>query len=463
MDPDHNHESTGRHTSRLIASLAVLGVITGLQGCGTTPGGAERAASEQLATVGSVYRPAGVRPTLPELQPSSSAADFVRFAILNHPAIEAAFHDWRATVAAIPTARGLADPQLTFEADIMEKLVTFMPGVMFEIMNGATRRAMADQMSAESETAYRTYLAEIQRTAVRVHLAWLDCVYAEEAIALHAAMLTAFDEAAATAAAEYVTGRGMATLETQVRLRNEAGMHHTEHHATAAQRRAARARLKAALGIADGEPNPPWPTPRLVRTPLPPREELWRQVLESNPELAVMRAMIDMAVAEIVVAERARSPNFMLGAMVDVKASPLMFRPTGSVSLPVFREKIAAGINAASARRDAAIARVSSGQLMLAADFAQMLYMVNEADEMLTYIESTALPNLENTVATAAAGYESGLGGATMIAELQAMKIEMAVRRLNALRARESAAVQLLLLARGAELPLPPAVAAGGN
>ncbi len=44
--------------------------------------------------------------------------------------------------------------------------------------------------------------------------------------------------------------------------------------------------------------------------------------------------------------KNAMSPDFTLGLMTDVKADPLMFRPTASVSLPVWREKIAATIAA---------------------------------------------------------------------------------------------------------------------
>jgi outer membrane protein, heavy metal efflux system len=315
--------------------------------------------------------------------------------------------------------------------------------VMFEFMNSGTRTAMAREMAAGSNVAYRNYLAQIQRTAVEVHRAWVELAYADEALELHTAMLTAFDEAAEAAAADYVTGRGMASLETQLRLRKESGMHHTEHHATAGLRRASRARFKAALGLGQEAPNPPWPAARLQLTTLPTREELWRQITHANPDLAVMRSMVDMAIASTAVAERAGKPNFALGAMVDLKASPLMFRPTGSVSLPIWREKIAAGIETARARHDAAAARVSAGELMLAAELARMLYMVQEADEMLAYIDETALPSLDTMLATTAAGYQSGMSGATMVVETRAMKLEMQGRRLNALRDREAAVAEL--------------------
>ncbi|MDQ5979289.1 MAG: outer membrane protein heavy metal efflux system, partial [Verrucomicrobiota bacterium] len=137
---------------------------------------------------------------------------------------------------------------------------------------------------------------------------------------------------------------------------------------------------------------------------------------------------------------------FTLGLMTDVKADPLMFRPTASVSLPVWREKIAATIAAAEARRDAAAARVSADQLTMAAELARMLYMVRESDRMLAYIDNTALPNLTRMSALAEAGYQSGAGEAGMITDARHMATLMRLERLAALRERETAVTDLLLM-----------------
>ena len=153
-----------------------------------------------------------------------------------------------------------------------------------------------------------------------------------------------------------------------------------------------------------------------------------------------------MAVAGVDVARQTGRPNFAVGAMVDLKANPLMVRPTAVISLPLWREKIAATIAAAEARRDAAAARVSVEQLTLAAELAQMLYMVREADRMLGYINGTALPNFERSYATLEVGVQSGMTSAAMIAETRLMALDLRHERLELLRQRETAAVDLALL-----------------
>lgn len=433
---------------------AVLGLVAAaasLGGC-VGPGAAERDARARVVRVGEALPPAESRAALPELRADSPPEDFLRFALFNHPAVAAAYHDWHATVEQIAPARALPDPRLTLEADIADELMTFMPGLMFDFMGAGKRAAMAGEAAAASEVAYRRYLAQLQRTAVGLRRAWIDLAYADEAIELHDAALSAFEGAAAAAGADYSTGGAMGSLEAQVRLRNEGGMHHSQHRTAVAQQLAARARFKFALGLPPRAPDPAWPKAPLTRTPLPTDKELWARAAARNPGLAVMRSMVDMAVAGIAVSERARAPDFAVGAMADLKASPIMIRPQASLGLPVWREKLAGLVAAARAQRDAAAARVSAEELDLAAELAQMLYMAREADAMLAYLDDTALPNLESVADTAAAGYQSGMGAATMLAETRAMILDLRVRRLDALRQRENAIAELLLLT-GAAAP----------
>jgi outer membrane protein TolC len=132
--------------------------------------------------------------------------------------------------------------------------------------------------------------------------------------------------------------------------------------------------------------------------------------------------------------------------MADVKASPVMFRPTASVSLPIWREKIASTIASAEARRDGAIAGVNAMQLELAAELAQMLYMVRESDRMLAYIDDTALPTLDRMAELAGAGYQSGADGAAMISQAALRTQLMQLKRIEILRQREVAATNLMLM-----------------
>jgi outer membrane protein TolC len=237
----------------------------------------------------------------------------------------------------------------------------------------------------------------------------------------------------------------MATLDTQVRLLNRAGELRAALDALDDRRAAARARFKSALGLAPVDPDPPWPHFPLRRTELPPEGQLWRAAVKANPDLAAMRATVDLEVAGIESARMAKTPDFGVGAMYDSMPKPLPVRPNAYVTLPIWRDKIAAAVAGAEARRDAALARLNAGQIGLAAEIAQSLYVVRESDRTIRYIDETALPNLGRAVAFSEAAYESGAGGAGMISETQLMALDMRLERIDALRDRETAVTDLLL------------------
>jgi outer membrane protein TolC len=406
----------------------------------------EQAAVARVQQTGAVLRPAGRKPDLPVLTTDSSLADHLRYALLNHPQVGAAFYDWRAAVEAITPARSLPDPQLTFQADIADTLMTFMPGIMFDFMTRGNRVAMGREAAAASEVAYRNYATTVLRTAAMVRKAWIEIAYVDEALRLREASLGAIDQSAAMNASDYATGRGMVTLETQVLFLNSTAQVRATIAALEDRRGAARTRFKSALGLSPDDADPPWPHMALTATPLPPEPELWRAAKAVNPELASMHAMVEMAVAGVQVANKTGTPDFALGAMIDLKADPLMVRPIASLTLPIWRDKIAATIAAAEARRDAAVARLNAEQLNLAAELAQMLYMVHESERMISYLEGTALPNLERSLASAEAAYQSGMDGPGMIPQTRLMALGMRLERLDALRQRETAVTDLLLM-----------------
>jgi len=319
-----------------------------------------------------------------------------------------------------------------------------MPGVMFDLMAPGKRAAMAREATAGSEVAYREYVATAVRTAADVRRAWVELAFIGEATRLRGDSLAALGQSRDIDAADYSTGRGMATLEVQIRTSGDADRIRSEIATLADRLREARTQFKSALGLAPTEPDPFWPQFPLVPTVLPPEDELWQRVQSANPELARMRAMVDMAVAGEEVARQNRIPNFTAGLMTDVKQTPWMWRPTATISLPVWRDKIAGQIAAARARREAAASDVDAERLAMAAEFARMLYMVREADRMIRFIDSTALPNIDRTAASAEASLQSGMGGAAMIPESRLMASNMRIERLNALRDRELAVTGLL-------------------
>jgi len=317
---------------------------------------------------------------------------------------------------------------------------------MFDLMLPGKRMAMAREAAAGSEVAYRNYLVTVVRTAAGVRRAWIEMAFIEETIRLREVSLSSLRQSADLAAAEYSTGRGMTTLDSQIRVSGEADRIRSEVATLRDRLHAAHIQFKSALGLSLSDAAPSWPHFPLQPTVLASEEELWKQIEASNPELAKMRAMVDMAVAGEEIARQNRNPDFTAGLMVDLKQAPWMWRPTATATLPIWRNKIAGLIATAKARREAAVANVDTERLNMAAELARMFAMVREADRMIAFIDTTALPNLDRNIASAEAAVQSGMSGAGMIPESRYMQTNMRIERIAALREREVAITELMLM-----------------
>ncbi|OAM91329.1 TolC family protein [Termitidicoccus mucosus] len=432
-----------------IISLASVAVVAAAFSSGCRTPSYEKRARDDVAAIARNLRPEGGAVELPVLASASPASDYLRFALLKHPQVEAAFYEWRASVEAITPARSQPDPKLTFEADIADMVMTAMPGLMFDFMGWGKRAAMGREATAAGAVAYRDYVTTVLTTATAVRKAWVELAYIEEAVALRQRSASVLGQSVEMAQADYATGRGMASLEKQTGILNESEKLKTALATLADQRVAARARFKAALGLRREEPDPVWPAQPFPSAPLPDEETLWRRLSAANPRVASMRAMVDMAVAAVAVARRSGSPDFTAGLMADLKADPLMVRPSATMTLPIWRDKIAAAIASADARRLAAEARLDAERIAMAAELAQMLFMAREADRMIAYIDAAALPNIERALASAEGGYQSGMGDFVTLAGIRLMELDMRLEQAAARRERETALADISLLVAG--------------
>src|SRR5882757_9223377 len=136
-----------------------------LTGCRGIPTQSERAARQDLQTVGGTYRPENQRPPLPTLETNAGLSSFLTFAILNQPQIEAAYFDWVASVERITRERSLPDPRLTFQSDISDVVMSLMPGLMMDFPGPGKLKAAANVATAESETKYFAFESSVLQTA----------------------------------------------------------------------------------------------------------------------------------------------------------------------------------------------------------------------------------------------------------------------------------------------------------
>lgn len=428
-----------------VVFFTATGTMLFLSGCVGVPVHGEAEAQRQTEEVGNAL---AQTPSLPGLAEVEFPGAYIRYALWNHPRVEAAYARWRASVAEVAVARSLPDPRLTLQFDYASDLMNLMPGLLTAYTTRGKRTAQGEAALAASEVAYRDYVATLFDVASTLRNAWLDLAYVDEMLRLKQKEVEAYDNASRAARNDYVTA-GNGDLSRITKLERDAARQRSGLDILQERQKSARTAFKAAIGLGRVDPDPAWPTSKLSESSLPDEATLWTNIVAANPELEKLRAIVNEAVARTALAETAQTPDFSVGLMADVKADPLMFRPQAGVSLPIWKDKIQAGIDAANARLDAAKAGAQAWEIALAARFADALYRVGAADRMIAYIDKVALPSLHTSENIAGANFQSGLGSATEPLMAQIAIIDAEIERIGQLKDREKAVTGLLQLSAG--------------
>lgn len=383
---------------------------------------------------------------LPQLDAGALPQDYLRFALLHHPRVQGAFYRWWQQVERITPARSLPDPVLTFQADITDMVMSLMPGIMMDIPGWGKLEAAGLAAAAGAEVLYREYVLALYETAAQLRGAWAQLQYSAHKVALAEQTLAALEQSVVAVAVQYGTSAEAVSLQAQV-----AAMDATARATVVLQDRrealaAAQARFKSALGLRRGEPDPHWPQAAFSAGAEAGADALWERVLTDNPRLAVFHALAQAALAQVDVAGREGNPDFAAGLMVDVKPNPLMFRPEFAMSLPVWRDKIAAVLAAAQAGSLAAQASLREAELELAAEFAQVLAALRRSERQLDYLQTHALPNAERALLSADVDYRSGSGDFGTLVALRLVQLQLREERAAAERDHALGLAELSML-----------------
>ena len=429
--------------------MALGGLV--LAGCRGMTQPAERQARRDLASVSRQYRPLGQRPALPVLGTNSPFSEFLRYAILNQPQVEAAYFDWAASVENVTMERSLPDPQLTFQMDIADVVTSVMPGLMQEFPGPGKLRRRAEVASAESEGRYFTFETAVLQTAYSLKRACYQLWFLDDKIRINREMLQLLADLEQSARGQNAVGK--VTLQDVYRAQIEQDRLANEIANLEDSRTPLREQFKTALGLAHDQPDPPVPgTVEFTTTELP-SEQLLATAFARNPRLKAMAAEVRKAQASLSLAYKAKVPDFSLGLMADAKMAPVLYRPLAGATLPIWRDKIAAGIAAAQASERAAGARLGNEQIQLTVDFAEKSYDYREITRNLSLLQTQLIPKAQRSLEIARSGYLSSQIDFFNLTDAERTLLEFRLSEVTARTERELVLAELSLLIAGT----PPA------
>jgi len=442
-------------------SAVMLFAVLTLTGCKGVATHGEHEARQQEGTVKAAYRPNDQRPALPDLSTNSSLDDFLTYAMLNQPQIEAAYYDWVASVENITVARSLPDLQFTFQMYIQDVITSVMPGLMAQIPWPGKLRAQAEAETAESRAKYFTFERAALQAAYAVKQGYYQLWFLDKKIAVDREILQLLSELEQIARAQNETGQ--ATLQDVYRAQVEADRLRTEIINLEDSRQSLGTQFKAVLGLTRDQPDPPLPA-RFEATTLDlSPEQILDTAFARNPQLKAMEAEVRQAQASLDLARKSKLPDVTIGSSVDVKATPWLYWPQATVTLPIWRDKVAAEIAAAQAGKRAAQARLTAGQINLTVEFAEKSYAYREVNRNLNLLQELLIPKAQRSLEIARAAYLAGKTDFFNLLDAERSLLEFRLSEIDARTQRELTLSELSLLIAGvppANAPLLPAAAA---
>jgi outer membrane protein TolC len=129
--------------------------------------------------------------------------------------------------------------------------------------------------------------------------------------------------------------------------------------------------------------------------------------------------------------------------------SPTIFTPQAGITLPIWRDKIGAQIAAAQADKQAAAARLSGEQIMVAVEFAEKSFMFREASRNLELLNDRLLPKARQSLDVARSSYGSGKLDFINLLDAQRTLLDFRLAEVEARIQRELALAELSLVILG--------------
>lgn len=411
-----------------------------------------QAPGQAAASPSSASRPAA----MPKLDDKSTLGDYLLYAAMNNPGLEAQFHRWKAALETIPQATSLADPQFTYRYYIVAQAQR--DGDMrntFEIAQAlpffGKLQLKGDMAAQDAQAAYCKF--EAQRLALYYQLkqAYYEYCYLARATAITEENLRQLQDIEQIAQARYKTSSGSQpdVIRAQVevgKMENELASLHDLQAPTVAK-------LNAVLSRPSSAPLPAPPQIE-VREFKADDEQLLAWMSQANPELKSMDADILRQKAAIELAKKDYFPDLMVGFEYDqmFQAAGVEEGPTNpialtfSINMPIWWEKYAAEVREARERHWAALKDKADKGNSLGADLKMAAYNFRNAERKIRLYRDTLLPKARQAMKSTQAAYQSGTAGFSDLIDSQRILLEFDLSYERALADRQQGLALLEML-----------------
>jgi len=443
------------------AEVLAVGVSVLLAGCASSwePAASGRPVSAQAAAPIDLAADQA-DDALPKLTDQSGLGDYLAYAGLNNPGLEAAFHRWKAALERVPQVRALPDPRFTYRYFISEvetrvgaQRQAFALAQTFPWLGKLELRGHAALEAAEAER--QRYQAGKLRLFYRVKDAYYEYYHLSRAIAIVRQNIRLLRNVEQVMRTRYKAGA--ARHPDVVRLQVELGKLDDRLRALVGLREPMVARLNAAMNRPSAAPLP-WPKGIADQQVSVTDQELLVWMEQANPEVRALDYEIGRAKHKVELAKKAYFPDVTVGVdYVDVADPTGGMRPgdagkdavavMASVNLPIWWDKLSAGVREARHRHLAAVHDKTEAVNRLSAELKLAAYRFRDADRRIGLYRDTLLPKATESLKTTNAAFRAGRASYTDLIDAERILLAFALAYERALADKAQRLAELEMLA----------------
>lgn len=381
-----------------------------------------------------------------QLPANPGLRDCLTYAALHSPGLKAAFHRWQAAVEKIEQVRTLPDPKFTYayyflevETRVGPQRQSFSLAQTFPWFGKLQLRGDAAALAAKVK--WHLFQNEKLKLYARVAAAYCDYYYLGHAVSITRDNVKLLEQLERLVRTRYKIAA--ASHPDLIRLQVKLGELADRLASLKEMRRPTLARLNAAMGRAEPAGELPWPKSIPHEPVAAERARLLEWMNQSNPALAAMDAELAAARKRIALAKKNYWPDVTLaGTFIDTRdrvgASPSdsgQDAVIGMVTLnvPIWREKLAAGVREARHRSLAASARRAQAAKDLSAELAQALFQLQDARRKMGLYRRALVPKARESLNVTQRGFAAGTSTFNDLIDAQRILLEFELSYQSAL------------------------------
>ena len=399
------------------------------------------------------------RAGMPVLDDGSSLDDYLVYAALNNPGLEAAFNRWKAALDRVPQVRSLPDPKFTYTYLIRELETRTGPqrqrfGLAQMFPWFGTLELRGDVAIEVANAMQQRYDATKLRLFYQVKDAYYEHYYLSRAVAVTEEMRRLLESLETVVETAYKTDKApyAGLIKAQVELDKLDDRLRTLR----ALQGPIVAKLNAALNRRE-DARLPWPKAIPEETVSFSDEQVFEWLEENNPELKALDAAIAKEESAIDLAKKDYYPDFTLGLEYMETGSARMSNVRDSsedpvavmlsVNVPLWRDKYAAAVSEAKARHDAATNDRLNRENMLAADVGMVLFKFRDAERKIALYRDSLVPKADRSLNATRQAFVAGKSGFFDVieAEQTLLEFKLTYERAMADRAQRLAELEMLV------------------